>query len=100
VGGVLNNAFNKLPSLIETTYAYTEYDMNTFDNYKKQIELLSSTLDREYQVNNKITSGTLDSLNTLVKASMATFPDADNNIFNTNLANSLITAIELVKKKS
>ena len=98
MGGVLNNAFNKLPSLIETTYAYTEYDMNTFDNYKKQIELLSSTLDREYQVNNKITSGTLDSLNTLVKASMATFPDADNNIFNTNLANSLITAIELVKK--
>ena len=98
VGGVLNNAFNKLPSLIETTYAYTEYDMNTFDNYKKQIELLSSTLDREYQVNNKITSETLDSLYTLVEASKTTFPDVDNNIFNTNLANSLITAIELVKK--
>jgi hypothetical protein len=29
---------------------------------------------------------------------METFPDSDNFIFNTNLANSLITAIELVKK--
>ena len=29
---------------------------------------------------------------------MNTFPDSDNIIFNTNLANSLITAIELVKK--
>lgn len=97
VGGVLNNAF-RLPSFIETTYAYTEYDLNTFDNYKKQIELLSSTLDREYQVNNEITAGTLTNLDSLVKASMTTFPDSDNNIFNTNLANALITAIEVVKK--
>lgn len=95
--GVLNNAF-KLPSLIETTYAYTDYDTNTFDYYKKEIELLSSTLDREYQVNNKITSGTLTKLQTLVTASMNTFPDSDNVIFNTNLANALITSIELVKK--
>lgn len=96
-GGILNNAF-EFPSLIETTYAYTEYDTNTFDNYKKKIELLSSTLDREYQVNNKITLKTLADLGSLVKSSMETFPDSDDNIFNTNLANSLITAIELVKK--
>lgn len=96
-GGILNNAF-EMPSLIETTYAYTDYDANTFDNYKKQIELLSSTLDREYQVNNKITAKTLGSLSTLVKSSMETFPDSDDMIFNTNFANSLITAIELVKK--
>lgn len=97
-GGVLNNAFNKLPSFIETTYAYTEYDTNTFDNYKKQIELLSSTLDREYQVNNKITTPTLTNLGSLVKSSMETFSDSNDIIFNTNIANSLITAIELVKK--
>lgn len=96
-GGILNNAF-EMPSLIETTYAYTDYDTNTFDNYKKQIELLSSTLDREYQVNNKITSQTLATLSTLVKSSMQTFPDSDDAIFNTNFANSLITAIEVVKK--
>lgn len=95
---MLNNAFNRLPSFIETTYAYTEYDLNTFDNYKKQIELLSSTLDREYQVNNQISAGTLGTLSSLVKSSMETFPDSDNIIFNTNLANSLLTAIELVKK--
>lgn len=87
-----------MPSFIETTYAYTEYDLNTFDNYKKQIELLSSTLDREYQVNNKITAKTLGSLVALVKSSMETFPDSDNAVFNANLANSLITAIEVVKK--
>jgi len=29
---------------------------------------------------------------------METFSDSDENIFNTNLANSLLTAIELVKK--
>lgn len=96
-GGVLNNAF-RLPSLIETTYAYTEYDLNTFDSYKKQIELLSSTLDREYQVNNKITPQTLATLGSLVKSSMETFSDSNDAIFNSNLANSLITAIELVKK--
>lgn len=96
-GGILNNAF-EFPTLIETTYAYTEYDANTFDNYKKKIELLSSTLDREYQVNNKITPQTLTSLGLLVKSSMETFPDLNDNIFNMNLANSLITAIELVKK--
>ena len=98
-GGVLNapSAF-KLPSFIEKTYAYTDYDTNTFDNYKKQIELLSSTLDREYSVNNKISSKTLTDLESLVKASMGTFPDSDDIIFNTNLANSLITAIEMVKK--
>lgn len=96
-GGILNNAF-EMPSLFETTYAYTEYDLNTFDNYKKQIELLSSTLDREYQVNNKITTKTLGSLAVLVKSSMETFPDSSEFIFNTNIANSLITAIEVVKK--
>lgn len=96
-GGILNNAF-ELPSLVETTYAYTDYDANTFDNYKKQIELLSSTLDREYQVNNKITAKTLGSLSTLVRSSMETFPDSDDMIFNTNFANSLITAIEVTKK--
>lgn len=96
-GGIFNNAF-EFPSVIETTYAYTEYDLNTFDSYKKQIELLSSTLDREYQVNNKITSKTLASLDSLVKSSMGTFPDSEDVVFNTNLANSLITAIELVKK--
>lgn len=94
--GVLNSW--ELPSLIETTYAYTEYDLNTFDNYKKQIELLSATLDREYQVNNKISAKTLLSLGTLVRSSMDTFPDSDDYIFNSNLANSLVTAIELVKK--
>lgn len=88
----------EFPSFIQTTYAYTEYDLNTFDNYKKQIELLSSTLDREYQVNNKITTKTLGTLTTLVKSSMETFPDSDNVVFNMNLANSLITAIEVVKK--
>ena len=96
-GGVLNNAF-EMPSLIETTYAYTDYDTNTFDSYKKQIELLSSTLDREYQVNNKITTATLTNLESLVRASAATFPDSQDIIFNANLADSLMTAIALVKK--
>lgn len=96
-GGILNNAF-RFPSLIDTTYAYTEYDLNTFDDSKKQIELLSSTLDREYQVNNKITPQTLATLESLVKSSMDTFPDSTDMIFNTNLANSLITAIALVNK--
>lgn len=62
------------------------------------MELLGSTLDREYQVNNKISSTTLSSLLELVNLSMITFPDSDNIIFNTNLANNLITAIDLVKK--
>lgn len=88
----------ELPSFIETTYAYTEYDLNTFDSYKKDIELLSSTLDREYQVSNKITIKTLTTLGTLVKSSMETFPSSDNIVFNTNLAQSLLTAIEIVKK--
>jgi hypothetical protein len=87
-----------MPSLIETTYAYTDYDTNTFDSYKKQIELLSSTLDREYQVNNKITTATLTNLESLVRASAETFPDSQDIIFNASLADSLITAIALVKK--
>ncbi len=59
---------------------------------------MSSTLDREYQVNNKLTTKTLSSLSTLVKSSMDTFPDSTDMIFNTNLANALITSIEVVKK--
>lgn len=87
-----------MPSLIDRTYAYTDYDANTFDYYKKEIELLSSTLDREYQVNNKITVVTLTKLQTLTSASMNTFPDSNDIIFNTNLANTLLTSIEIVKK--
>lgn len=87
-----------MPSLIGRTYAYTDYDTNTFDYYKKEIELLSSTLDREYQVNNKITVATLTKLQTLTSASMNTFPDSNDIIFNTNLANTLLTSIEIVKK--
>lgn len=96
-GGVLNNAF-VLPSLVETTYAYTDYDTNTFDAYKKKIEFLSANLDQEYQVNNKISTKTLTELSTLVTQSMETFPDSENIIFNTNLTRSLLTSIELVKK--
>jgi len=97
-GGIFNSALNNLPSLVQTTYAYTDYDTNTFDNYKKQIELLSSALDQEYQVNNKITTKTLGELSALITGAMTTFPDSDDVIYNTNLAKSLATAIELVKK--
>lgn len=105
-GGIFNEKSGSgttgwtFPSFIEQTYAYTEYDINTFDDYKKKIELLSSTLDREYQVNNQISVKTLSSLESLVRSSMDTFSDNSDTVYNMNLANNLLTAIELVKKRA
>lgn len=98
-GGVLNNAFEiTLPTLIDTTYAYTDYDGRTFDFYKKKIELLSASFEQDYKVNGKLSAVSLSELKTLVTASMDTFPDQDEVIFNTNTAKALLSSLEVVRR--
>jgi hypothetical protein len=37
--------------LVQKTYAYTDNDKNTFDEYKKKVEMLATDLERDYKVN-------------------------------------------------
>ena len=73
--------------------------LNTFDQFSTQIQLLQPEIEREFKINNKIDLTTLGKLQALVQASESTFPDNTDQIFNANLANNVITSIELVQKK-
>lgn len=86
------------PLWITRTYAYTINDKNTFDEYKKKIELLTWDLQRDYKVNGKISLTSLNELQKLVAASIDTFPDDNEFVFNTNLAKNLLISIDVVKK--
>gem|GEM_PF-3489205 len=88
----------KIPSLFESTYAYTNNDKNTFDEYKKQAEILASSLEEDYKVNNKISSSNLSKLQQIVNSAITTFPDNSDYISNTNIAKNLLISIEVVKK--
>lgn len=97
-GGLINAgvSFEFIPS----TYAADTVDpviANTFDEYKAKIEEITGTMDRDYKVNGKIKESTLLQLRATVVASMKTFPDNEEN-YNNNLANNVITAIDLVRK--
>lgn len=96
-GGILNEAFERVIG-VEKAYAYTEYDMNTFDQYKKDIELMLSSLERDYKVNGKISASSISQLRTLVTAAMDTFPENNDSVLNTNLGKEVLTSLDLVSK--
>ncbi|EKE26220.1 MAG: hypothetical protein ACD_4C00375G0001, partial [uncultured bacterium (gcode 4)] len=87
-----------MPNLIEKTYAYTSNDKNTFDEYKKSVELITSQLERDYKVNWSISSEELDKLEEYVKWAILTFPDNNDFISNNNIAKNLLIAIDVVRE--
>ncbi|MBP8016503.1 PKD domain-containing protein, partial [Candidatus Gracilibacteria bacterium] len=89
----------RLPTLIESVYAETGNNKNTFNEYKNNIEILTSQLERDYKINGEMSLDTLQELQDQVTASINTFPDNSDFIFNNNLAQNLLISIEIVKKK-
>ncbi|MDD2487034.1 MAG: PKD domain-containing protein [Candidatus Gracilibacteria bacterium] len=86
-----------MPSLVDRTYAYTTNDKNTFDEYKKGVELLTSQLERDYKINGSLDSANLDRLETFVNGAISTFPDNNDFVGNNSIAKNLLIAIDVVK---
>ncbi len=86
------------PSIVQEATAYTDNDKNTFDEYKKWIELLTSQLERDYRVNSKLSSTNLTELKRLVTEAINTFPENNDYISNNNLGKNLLIAVDVVAK--
>ena len=99
-GGLLNATsfeFQLIPSAHAAEVAVDPIIANTFAEYKEKIEQITGTMDREYKVNGKIKENTLLQLRASVSASMNTFPDREAS-YDNNLANNVITSIDMVRK--
>ncbi len=91
----------RFPSLIPTAYAATAVEdiaiAGTFLEYKKSIDEIAIDLDRQYKVDGKIQDATLLRLKALVVGTMDTVPDKYASS-NATMAQSVVTAIEVVRK--
>lgn len=91
----------RFPSLIPTAYAATAVEdiaiAGTFLEYKKSIDAIAIDLDRQYKVDGKIQDATLLRLKALVVGTMDTVPDKYASS-NATMAQSVVTAIEVVRK--
>lgn len=92
----------QIPSLFPTANAATVAVediaiQGTFLEYKKRIDEVAIDLDRQYKVDGKIQDATLLRLKALVVGTMDTVADKYGSI-NATMAQSVVTAIEVVRK--
>lgn len=80
-----NPAAIHIPSVISQAYAYSDYDTNTFDEFKQKMEALTSQLDRDYKLTGKLSTASLNDLAKYVNGAIDTFPDNDDKNYNVNL---------------
>jgi len=75
-------------------------DLSSFSGYRESIELLMAEMERQFTVSGKISDTTLKQLRSIVQESRVTFPDEKDRIYNTNLANKVDAAIEVLLKNT
>jgi PKD repeat protein len=75
-------------------------DLTSFAGYREAIELAMTEMERQFEVNGKISDVTLKQMRSLVKEARTTFPDEKDKIYNANLANKVDAAIEVLLKNT
>lgn len=87
----------EIPSLVPKANAFTMNDNGTYDQYKKEILIISDDLEREYEVKETLSIANLTKLENAVKKAMETFPENNNFLTNKSIANKLLISIDKVK---
>lgn len=97
--GIINAAMSELSEIfsINSAYAADPDEGKAFDYFRSQIETITQSIGRDYEVDGRVKFAALQDLQAAVTKSIDTFPNTDKDL-NTGLANNVLTSIALVRK--